>query len=318
VAYRGKRDYKGVAVQFTKMIPVAALLTGATVWGLIWYPFRVLGHSGISGEEAVTITYGCALVLGAMLYRSELASGGWSWALVGIAFTAGWANVGFTMGVVYGDVMRVVLLFYLSPVWTVLFARVLLDERLSYSGYGLMAVAFAGALIVLWHPQSGWPYPRSVADWCGLSAGLAFALSNVLARRALHAPISLKVLAVFAGGVFFGALCTAITHSGRPLFAWISSPGLIGQLLLLSVVMLCVNVAVQFGLTRVTANRAIVIYLFELVVTALSTWLLLDEVLTLREWCGGAMIVVAGLYSDRLSAAPKASARCAGQPMHQD
>ena len=309
-------------MQFTKLMPVAALLTGATVWGLIWFPFRALDSSGVSGQEAVTITYLCALVLGALLYRRELGMARCSWTLAGIALTAGWANVGFMLGAVYGDVMRVVLLFYLAPAWTVLFARLLLDETLSRIGCGLMAIAFAGALIVLWQPQMGWPFPRSTAEWCGLSAGVAFALSNVLARRASQVPISLKVLAVFAGGVFFGAIATAATHAGRPLFAWTSSAGLTGLLLLLSLVMLCVNVAVQFGLSRIAANRAIVIYLFELVVTAVSTWLLLDEVLTLREWCGGAMIVVAGLYSDRMStqAGPRAdsSARCAAPATNRD
>ena len=51
------------------------------------------------------------------------------------------------------------------------------------------------------------------------------------------------------------------------------------------------------------ANRAIVIYLFELVVTALSAWLLAGETLTLNEWCGGALIIAAGVLSDRIGGA---------------
>ncbi len=70
---------------------------------------------------------------------------------------------------------------------------------------------------------------------------------------------------------------------------------------MLAVVLLSVNVVVQYGLTHIRANRAIVIYLFELVVTAASAWLLAGEVLTLREWVGGGMIVAAGLLSGRLA-----------------
>ena len=101
-------------------MPVLGLLTGATVWGLIWYPYRVLEHAGVGGALAATLTYGGAFVLGVILFRPQPRL---SWLLAAIALTAGWANVGFTLAVIYGDVMRVVLLFYLAPVWTMLFAR---------------------------------------------------------------------------------------------------------------------------------------------------------------------------------------------------
>ncbi len=285
------------------MMPVIGLLTGATVWGLIWYPYRVLERAGISGELAATVTYGCALVLGAMLFKPQLIRARLSWPLVAIGLSAGWANVGFTLAVVYGDVMRVVLLFYLAPVWTVLFAHWILSERLSLFGYGLVLLACAGAVVMLWQPRAGWPLPYTVAEWIGLAAGVAFALSNVLARQASGIAIALKVLAVFAGGVVIGAICMLFTWSR----ASTGSPSLdqIVLLLLLSVVILSVNVAVQYGLIHVSANRAIVIYLFELVVTAVSAWLLAGELLTLQEWCGGAMIIAAGLLSDRLSGPPQ-------------
>jgi len=54
---------------------------------------------------------------------------------------------------------------------------------------------------------------------------------------------------------------------------------------------------VQLGLARVPANRASIIMLFELVVTALSAWLFAGEVPGAREWAGGACIVVACVLS---------------------
>ncbi len=198
--------------QFTKMIPVAALLTGATVWGLIWYPYRALDHAGIGGAVATTLTYVGALVLGVIFLRPR-----WhvSWMLLAIALAAGWANVGFTMAVVYGDVMRVVLLFYLAPVWTIVFARWLLGERLAGAGYALMGLALAGAAVMLWHPQLGWPVPGTFAEWTGLSAGAMFALSNVLIRKTPQLAIELKVLAVFFGGIVAGAACIFAIRAGR-------------------------------------------------------------------------------------------------------
>jgi drug/metabolite transporter (DMT)-like permease len=284
--------------QFTKMIPVAALLTGATVWGLIWYPYRALAHAGVGGALAAALTYAGAFALGVIVLRPRLRL---SWLLAAIGISAGWANVGFTLAVIYGDVMRVVLLFYLAPVWTILFARLLLGEKLSVAGYGLMLVALGGAAVMLWQPLIGWPVPRSVAEWIGLSAGAMFALSNVLIRRTAHIAIELKVLAVFAGGIIAAAGCAMVTQPAGEIWAPVLDQALL--LSLLALVILAVNLAVQYGLTHLSANRAIVIYLFELVVTAVSAWALAGELLTLKEWCGGIMIVVAGLLSDRIGGA---------------
>ena len=290
-------------MQLTKIMPVLGLLAGASVWGLIWYPYRALEHAGISGELAATVTYAGALALGAVLFRRELGRGRMSWLLAGIGLSAGWANIGFTIAVVYGDVMRVVMLFYMAPLWTVLFARLLLGEQLVAAGYCLMAFACAGAIVMLWQPRMGWPLPRSAAEWLGMSAGLAFALSNVLARRADAIGIPLKVLAVFAGGGIIGSIC--LLFSKPDIAALTPSLASVMLLLLLAVVLLSVNVAVQHSLVQLSASRAIVIYLFELVVTAVSAWLLAGEVLTAQEWCGGAMIVAAGLLSGRIATVPR-------------
>ncbi len=309
-------DYKGVPVRFTKLtaaatVPVLALLTGATVWGLIWYPYRVLAAAGVTGVVAVTLTYAAALALGAAVLRVPPSQRRVSALLVLIALSAGWCNIGFTLAVIYGDVMRVVLLFYLAPVWTVLCARVLLGERLTAAGYGLMLLAMAGAVIMLWDPRLGWPLPRSAAEWGGLSAGVMFAVSNVLARKSTGYAVETKTLAVLAGCSVVGALCLLFDPPPSPIAAPALGQG--SLLFLLAVVLLSVNVAVQYGLTQIAANRAIAIYLFELVVTALSAWLLAGETLTPGEWCGGALIVIAGVWSERMGdAAPPSPDAVAG------
>jgi drug/metabolite transporter (DMT)-like permease len=197
----------------------------------------------------------------------------------------------------HGEVMRVLLLFYLAPLWTVLLARLLLDERLNITGAGIIALSLAGAAVMLWRPELGAPWPRVAAEWIGLLAGFLFALSNVLIRRASHYSIELKSVAVFAGVVVVG-LATAAADGTSSLGslnadAW----AMVG---VLGVVLLIVNLVVQYGLTRVAANRAVVIFLFELVVAAVASWALADETMGLREWLGGVLIVAATLFSARM------------------
>ncbi len=292
-------------------IPVIALLTGATVWGLIWYPYRVLASAGVNGVLAATLTYTAALALSAATLRLPPGKPGVGWLLVLIGLSAGWCNIGFTLAVIYGDVMRVVLLFYLAPVWTVLCARLLLGERLTAAGYGLMVLALTGALVMLWDPQMGWPVPRSAAEWGALSAGAMFALSNVLVRKSNGYSIEARTRAVLTGCSVVGAICMAfdpppLMMAARALEqAWL--------LFLLAAVLLSVNVVAQYGLARIAANRAIVIYLFELVVTALSAWLLAGETLTLNEWAGGALIITAGVLSARAGAGPPSANALTGR-----
>jgi len=58
--------------------------------------------------------------------------------------------------------------------------------------------------------------------------------------------------------------------------------------------------AVQYGLARVPANQAIVIFLSELVVAAIAAYFLSDERMGVQEWIGAAMIITASLFSGHM------------------
>ncbi len=96
------------------------------------------------------MTYGvvvAALLRVAAIDGRELLRTRSLWVLV---LASGFTNATFNWGVTIGDVVRVVLLFYLMPMWTVLLARWLLHEPL-HAGVVLRAVlAVTGALVVLW------------------------------------------------------------------------------------------------------------------------------------------------------------------------
>jgi drug/metabolite transporter (DMT)-like permease len=207
--------------------------------------------------------------------------------------------MGYVLAVIGGEIMRVVLLFYLAPVWTVIFARWLLGEKLSISGWLIMAFSFAGALTMLWPEGGGLPLPANQAEWIALSAGATFALANVVTRKVEEADIWAKSLAVW-GGVTVVAL-VALALESRP-FEFAGHAAVSVWLLLLGVG-LCIalmTLAVQYGLTHTPANQAIIIFLFELVVAAVASWFLANEALTLREWLGAAMIIAGSLFSGHM------------------
>ncbi|MDD2914995.1 MAG: DMT family transporter [Gallionella sp.] len=284
------------------LMPVAGVLSGALVWGLIWYPYRVLQDVGVSGALATLLTYLLAMLCGAfMLPRvwRELPKAGW-WAVL-LVLSAGWTNFGYVLAMLHGEVMRVLLLFYLAPLWTIFFSYWLLGERLNRYGYLIIALSSSGAFIILWEPQLGMPLPNNPAEWIGLSAGMGFALSNVVSRRAAHLSVEAKSFSVWLGT----ALLTA------PLLWW--QGGLPDQLLridaqawlilaLLGIVLCATSFTVQYALARLPANRAIILFLFELVIAAASSYFLAGEAMQLRDWLGALLIVSAGLLSGKLYA----------------
>jgi drug/metabolite transporter (DMT)-like permease len=283
-------------------MPVIGVLSGSLVWGLIWYPYRALQDVGVSGAMATLITYVLAMLCGAfMLPRvwRERSTFGW-WALL-LVLSAGWANLGYVLAMLQGEVMRVLLLFYLAPVWTILFSFWLLDEKLNRYGYLIVALSLGGALIMLWKPDLGLPLPQNVSEWLGLSAGMGFALSNVTSRRATHLSVEMKSFSLWLG-------TAALT---LPFLLW--QGGMAEQvaaivpqswllLLLMGLVLCATSFAVQFGVTHLAANRAVVLFLFELVVAAVASYFLAGEAMEWRDWLGATLIVSATLLSGRLYA----------------
>jgi drug/metabolite transporter (DMT)-like permease len=284
------------------VMPIAGVLSGAMVWGLIWYPFRVLQEIGVSGALATMITYLLAMVFGAFMlprvWRERSAIGGWALLLV---FSAGWANFGYVLGMLHGEVMRVLLLFYLAPVWTILFSFWLLGERLNRYGYLIIALSLGGAMLILWEPDMDFPFPQNISEWLGLSAGMGFALSNVTSRRAAHLSVEAKSFSLWLGTVMLTL----------PLLLW--QGGLVGQVMaintqswllmaLMGIVLCATSFAVQYGVTHMSANRAVVLFLFELVVAAITSYFLANEAMDLNDWIGALLIVSATLLSGRLHA----------------
>ncbi len=280
-----------------RLYALSGLLTGATVWGVVWYPFRLLDGMGVNGVTSTLVVFMIALCIGLIAYRSALREiNPRAAVLIWMGLAAGWTNLAYVVAVIHGEVVRVMLLFYLAPLWTVFFARYFLNERLNTGAILVMALALSGALVMLWHPDLGMPWPNNSAEWIAISAGIGFALTNVLTRKAAQCSVQLKALAVWSGVVVVALFWALFDPPQWHAVTSLSGAGL-GLLLLIGLALVLATAAMQYGLTHTPANQAIVILLFELLVVAVSSYYLADEALSAQEWIGGAMIVAASIFS---------------------
>lgn len=273
-------------------LPIAALLFSATFWGLIWYPLRLLQQLGLEGVWQTLISYlaALALILPFLDVGRRWLEHPWSLIILGLA--AGWCNLAFILALLEGQVVRVLLLFYLSPVWAVLLGRWILHERLEPRTPVLLGLAMAGTLLMLWDVRFGKPWPSDAADWLALSAGFTFALSNVMARRLRGLRLPIRTTAAWIGAVVVALLGIGVL--GEPLpeapaVAWggAAALGLLG--------IFFATLALFYGVTHMPIQRSSVIMLFEIVVGALSASWLAGEILDWHEWIGGTLIIIAGV-----------------------
>jgi drug/metabolite transporter (DMT)-like permease len=280
-------------------LPTLGLLAGAALWGVVWYPYRVLAQAGIDGIWASLLTYGIALVVGVAVFPRHAAALRRLHPLaILMGLAIGWSNLAYVLAVLEGEVMRVLLLFYLAPLWTVPIARIVLGERLDRRGVAVMALAFAGAVAMLWHPEKGAPWPASRPEWLGLAAGFLFALGNVLVRRLSEMSDASKSIVIWAG-VVVAALVHLHSSSVGTERAVALALDQAGLLFAIGMSLLAMSLALQYGLSRMPANRAIVILLSELVIAAIAAYLLAGETLRLQDWIGGALIVAATIAASK-------------------
>lgn len=279
---------------------IFGLLFGALCWGIIWYPYRIMSEAGVSGVASSFYTY-CIATLIAGAYFAKYWRGIFKLPLsiIWLSLIAGWTNLSYVLAVIDGEVMRVMLLFYLSPLWTLILAHFWLKEKTQLTGYIAIAISLLGAFIMLYDfssPVIAFPMPSSDSDWFALSAGIGFSLTNVITRKSSHLTIRAKSFAVWVGVILASLLFILFTSEKFPTPHFLTAE----HWLILTVIALLLIAAtgfVQYGVTKITATRASVLFLFELVVAAIASYFLAHEVMAWNEWLGGFLIISAAVFA---------------------
>ncbi len=287
---------------------VAGLLANAFVWGLSWWPFKQLESQGLHPLWATAIVYGLSFVAIVLWCQfARMPRGAWRMhpSLWWLLIASGMTNVGFNWAVTVGDVVRVVLLFYLMPAWSVLVAWWLLGDKPTPGALLRLLLALAGLATVLHQPGKPWPLPESLADVLALLGGFSFALTNALLLKLKDTPESSRMLAMFGGGALMASL-TALLGSGSSVVVqtvlW--NPAWTGPVLVLALAFLGGNIALQYGAARLAAHTTALVMLSEVVFASLSSVILGASSWDTRTLLGGALILLAAVLSVRVSGHP--------------
>ncbi len=166
----------------TENLAKLACAYSGVVWGLFWIPLRALDGSGITGAWATVLFYlvPTVLLLPVAVWRWQaiLAGGG---GLQLTALVTAVALVLYADAVIYTEVIRAMLLYYLTPVWGFLLAWLVLKEPITAERWLAIALGLSG-MLVIFGIDVGIPRPRNVGDWMGLAGGFFWAVAAVRIR----------------------------------------------------------------------------------------------------------------------------------------
>ena len=266
---------------------VGGLLFNAMTWGLSWWPMRQLEAAGLHPLWATAIIFlisSAVISLRAPAAWRELLSSPPLWLIL---LAAGTTNASFNWGVTAGDVVRVILLFYVMPLWAVLLARLVLHEPITRAAVLRVLMGLAGALVVLWPTEPGRALSVQPVDLLGLLGGFSFAVNNIMLRREAHRSGGGRGLAMFLGGCLVSTTLALLLPVPLPPAPgpWLAGAVAMGLAFLAS------NLALQYGVSRLPANATAVIMLTEVLWASGSAMALGAGAMTPQLALGGALIL---------------------------
>ena len=275
----------------SQTIPILSLVLGAALWGTYWWPLHFFTGQGFGGPWLIAVTYlllaGGGSLVAWLRGLGDIRRSDWR-SLVLLALFGGWTNVAFMLALFHGQVVIVLLLFYLSPVWEVLLARVFLKEDIGWRGGLAVLLAVSGTILVVLQGQMRFESAGLLTLFFAVSSGFAFALSNVVMRGARAMSDLVRAVAIWWGCAIIGlafALSQPWPHGARwpvllvPLFAWFW----VGF----------ATASTVYGVSRLPIRISAVIMPIEVIVGAVSAWVWANETMTIIEIVGAALILSA-------------------------
>ena len=274
-----------------------ALLIAAGMWGLFWIPQRALEAGGLTGGWAtisqMVIPFAMLLPISVWrLYKGQ--SFGLEYPLIGLLFGGGIAC--YANSFLLTDVVRALILFYITPVWTTIFEIVFLRQIPRLYRYITLALALSGVWIVF--GQEGViPLPQNSGDWIALLGGILIAASAV--RMEIKKPEG--IYPILFSFFFYGGLFTLIQSyflsdylgDAPSIESWVA---MMPWLLLIAILFhIPTNIVILGAPSRIGAGIFSIIILFEIVVGTFSAAVLTDELIGWREILGSSFIIFAGL-----------------------
>ena len=279
---------------------LACLYAGA-VWGLFWIPLRALEEAGINGLW-ITVVYflipTICLIPVVILRWQHVKEGGVSLQLT--TMLSGGALLLYSTSIVYTDVVRAILLFYLTPIWATILARIFLGDLITPSRVIAMVLAILG-MLTIFGLGARFPIPQNIGDWLGIGSGFLWAVAMVRIRKSeSHSAIELTAGFFQWSLIFSSGAAFLLAPSQMPDIEQIL-PALPLLLIFMALLVLPGTYASLLGPKYLSPGIVGLLFMTEIIVGAISVALLAGEPFGIRELIGVLLIAGASMLEPLLA-----------------
>ena len=282
--------------QNTNFVRISVVIASGS-WGLFWIPLRALEEHGLSPSVATTLFYALPALLMlpfAIARRRRLIAGGLHLLIMGL-FLGGsmwlYANAYY-----FTDIIRVLLLYYLLPVWGTILGCLFLSEKLTVSRVIGIVLGLSG-MLVMFGLGEGLPLPRNLGDWLALVAGIIWAIGSAITKNdEVSHPFEIT-FSFFAWATVVGVAIMLFTDVGQTIghHTEILTDVLPWMLLVTVLLTFPAIFTVIWGAGILSPGHLGILFMSEISVGAVGAALLTDEVIGTRELIGILLITSAGL-----------------------
>jgi len=288
-------------MQIFNKFPNLTVIASCFFWGSYWIPLRYIDSDSNSSLWPIFISF---LFLSLLLLRSLIKAlrtifhehnyfffFGCFFAATGITF--------YSESLLRGEIAKVVVLFYLCPIWGTIFAKILLSNKLTSKRLLSITLGIIGLEIMV-GIEKGIIFPSSIVEWIALSAGLSWALGMTLFHLA-KTTNGFEKTALTAFIIPFVYLVLCFIPGGRNLeipHQLLSVNAIYLWMLLFAFVWLLPSILLTyFSVEILDPGRINILLAFEVVVGFISASLLTNEIISLREYLG-ALFVLSACFVD--------------------
>lgn len=279
---------------------LACLYAGA-VWGLFWIPLRALEEAGLHGLW-ITVVYflvPAVCLVPLTLWRwHHVRQGGFQLQIT--AMISGGALLLYSTSIVYTDVVRAILLFYLTPIWATILARFFLGDAITPTRIAAMALAIVG-MLTIFGLGARFPVPQNIGDWLGVGAGFLWAVAMVrISVSENHSAIELTV-GFFQWSLIFSVTAAVLLAPENMPSIEQALPAMPLLLLFMVFLVLPGTYASLWGPKFLNPGLGALLFMVEIVIGAISVALLAGEPFGVRELTGVILITGASMLEPLLS-----------------
>lgn len=272
------------------------MVIAASVWGLFWLPLRAFERNGLDPAWTTLGQFIAPLIilLPVALFRyaksrtfglGNISSG----LLIGAAFVLYYESLLLT------NVVKALILFYITPAWSTLLEVIVMRKRFSLWRGLSLALGFSGLLVIL-SQKSGLPIPHNLGDMMALLSGILFSWGTMRVRSASNTSSFDQMFSFF----FYGSL-VGFAIAFLP-FSQLGSPPNIETILRLApwLILMAVFLIIPMMWALLWASQLIdparlgILLQMEAIVGITSAALFAGEPYGLRELTGTFLVLSAG------------------------